>query len=93
MLYLEIVTPEAVIFQSEVSSVSVPGIEGSFQMLQNHAPIVSLLEKGSIKIKGAKTGLRKEYATKFHQTKDELLLEVHGGTVELSANKIIVLAE
>ena len=45
-MYLEIVTPEAVLFSGEVTSVALPGIDGEFQMLDNHAPIVSLLGKG-----------------------------------------------
>jgi F-type H+-transporting ATPase subunit epsilon len=44
-MFLEIVTPEASIFQGEVESVTVPGTEGEFQMLENHAPIVSLLQE------------------------------------------------
>ena len=47
---LEIVTPEKKIFSGEVSSVQVPGSDGSFAMLTNHAPIVSTLDKGKIKI-------------------------------------------
>jgi F-type H+-transporting ATPase subunit epsilon len=46
---LEIVSPEAVLFSGEVTSVSVPGIDGEFQMLNNHAPIVSILTKGDVK--------------------------------------------
>ena len=43
-MFLEIVTPEASIFQGEVESVIVPGVVGEFQMLENHAPIVSLFK-------------------------------------------------
>ena len=43
-MYLEIVTPEETLYSGEVESVSVPGIDGDFQMLDNHAPIVSLLD-------------------------------------------------
>lgn len=46
---LEIVSPEATLFSGEVTSVSVPGANGEFQMLNNHAPIVSILTKGSVK--------------------------------------------
>ena len=49
-MILEIVSPEATLFKGEVTSVSVPGINGEFQMLNNHAPIVSLLAKGNVKI-------------------------------------------
>ena len=49
-MILEIVSPEATLFKGEVTSVSVPGINGEFQMLNNHAPIVSILGKGNVKI-------------------------------------------
>ena len=49
-MFLEIVTPEASIFQGEVESVTVPGVVGQFQILNNHAPIVSLLQEGNAKI-------------------------------------------
>ena len=43
-MYLEIVSPEATLFAGEVTSVTVPGVEGEFQMLNNHAPIVSTIK-------------------------------------------------
>ena len=49
-MYLQIVTPEAVVFDAEVKSVTVPGIDGEFQMLDHHAAIVSLLVSGEVKI-------------------------------------------
>ena len=51
-MYLEIVTPEATIFKGEVNSVSVPGVNGDFEMLNNHAAVVSILKKGFVKING-----------------------------------------
>ena len=51
-MYLEIVSPEATLFSGEVTSVTVPGINGEFQMLSNHAPIVSLLQEGVVTIQG-----------------------------------------
>ena len=48
-MYLEIVSPEATLFSGEVTSVTVPGVNGEFQMLENHAPIVSLLQAGKVK--------------------------------------------
>ena len=51
-MYLEIVTPEQTIFKGEVDSVSVPGVNGDFEMLNNHAAIVSILKKGFVKING-----------------------------------------
>ena len=51
-MYLEIVSPERTLFNGDVESVLVPGTDGSFQMLDNHAPIVSTLIKGTVKILG-----------------------------------------
>jgi F-type H+-transporting ATPase subunit epsilon len=44
-MLLEILSPEASLFKGEITSVSVPGLDGSFQILNNHAPIVSLLQR------------------------------------------------
>lgn len=49
-LYLEIVTPSKIIYSGNVKSVTVPGELGSFQILYNHAPIISNLSIGEIKI-------------------------------------------
>ena len=68
---LEIVTPEATIFNSEVDSVAVPGINGSFQMLNDHAPIVSILAKGVIKIKGNSLKINEEFSKTFKKEGDE----------------------
>jgi len=51
-MHLEIVSPEATLFSGEVVSVIVPGTTGSFQMLNNHAPIVSTLKEGIVTITG-----------------------------------------
>ncbi len=92
-MFLEIVTPEAIIFQSEVSTVAVPGINGAFQMLDNHAPIVSLLNSGIIRVKGDAISIAKEYSEKFIKEGDEYQLSINSGTIEMNANKIIILAD
>ena len=51
-MHLEIVSPEAKLFSGEVESLTVPGASGSFQVLNNHAPIVSTLIKGQVRIQG-----------------------------------------
>jgi F-type H+-transporting ATPase subunit epsilon len=92
-MYLEIVTPEASIVSGEVESVTVPGVEGPFQMLKNHAAIVSLLQAGKVKFRGNPT-IAAGFEKKF--TKDDSgkwVLEINGGTVECNDNKIIVLAD
>ena len=92
-MFLEIVTPESTIFKSEVSTVAVPGINGAFQMLDNHAPIVSLLNSGVIRIKGDAIKISKEYLNKFNKEGDEYQLSINSGTIEMNANKIIILAD
>jgi F-type H+-transporting ATPase subunit epsilon len=75
---LEILTPDKKVFEGEVTSVTVPGTSGSFQILKGHAPIISTLEDGAVIIKNT-TGVN--------------TFNIKGGVVEVLANKIIVLAE
>lgn len=92
-MYLEIVSPEATLFSGEVTSVSVPGVSGEFEMLNNHAPIVSLLKEGVVKISG-NIELDEEVQDKFTKgEKDTTLLKISSGTIEMKDNKIIVLAD
>ena len=92
-MYLEIVTPEASIVSGEVESVTVPGVQGPFQMLNNHAPIVSLLTSGTVKFKGDPT-IAEGFEKKFEKDKDgKWTMEINSGTVELNNNRIIVLAD
>lgn len=92
-MFLEIVTPEASIFQGEVDAVTVPGVNGEFQMLRNHAPIVSLLQKGKVQIKGTFT-IEESYQNKFTKGQNNsTVLEIKSGTVELNDNKIMILVD
>jgi F-type H+-transporting ATPase subunit epsilon len=92
-MYLEIVSPEATLFSREVTSVNVPGVNGGFEMLNNHAPIVSLLKEGYIKISG-NIELNEEVKDKFTKgDKNTTLLKINSGTLEMKDNKIIVLAD
>ena len=92
-MLLEIVTPEAILFNGEVDSVAVPGINGGFQMLNNHAPIVSLLQKGDVKIFGT-IEIEEDFKDKFAKgDKGITLLAINSGTVELKDNKVIILAD
>lgn len=76
---LEILTPDKKVFEGEVTAVTVPGTLGSFQILKDHAPIISTLEDGEVIIKAGKT--------------DEQRFFIKGGVVEAIHNKIVVLAE
>ena len=93
-MYLEIVSPEATLFSGEVDSVKVPGSAGDFQMLNNHAPIVSKLKKGIVKISG-KIDLDEDLIkSKFEkQDANTFLFKINSGTVEMRNNKLILLAE
>jgi len=92
-MFLEIVTPEASIFRGEVDSVTVPGVDGQFQMLNNHAPIVSLLQEGNVKIQGD-LQLDEAYEAQFKSVdKTTRVLPIKSGTIELNDNKIIILVD
>ncbi len=93
-MFLEIVTPEAVVFSSEIVSVSVPSIDGEFQMLSNHAPIVSLLVSGLVKIEAKNSVIKEEFSDKFSKNADgKFIFKINSGTLEMKDNKAIVLAD
>ena len=93
-MLLEIVSPEAKLFSGEITSISVPGVDGRFQMLNNHAPIVSLLQKGTINITAPSFDLDEANANLFTKVNDQnYTLEINSGTLELKDNKVIVLAD
>ena len=92
-MVLEIVTPEASILNTEVSSVTVPGINGSFEMLNDHAPIVSLLNEGIVIIRGEAIEIDKEFTDKFEKIGSVYQLSINSGTIEMNNNKIIILAD
>jgi F-type H+-transporting ATPase subunit epsilon len=75
---LEILTPDKKIFEGEVRSVTVPGTMGSFEILNNHAPIISTLDDGKLIVRTA--------------GKEEVFM-VKGGVVEVLNNNVMVLAE
>jgi len=92
-MILEIVTPEATLIHSEVDLVSVPGVNGEFQMLNNHAPIVSLLVEGNVRFQGSNVKIEEEFESEFTSVKDEFTLPIKSGTIEMKENKIIILAD
>jgi F-type H+-transporting ATPase subunit epsilon len=76
---LEIVTPDEKIFEGEVKHVQLPGKQGLFGILNNHAPIVSTLVKGRVKVEAADGDIQ--------------YFDIGGGVVEMNNNKVVVLAE
>ncbi len=93
-MFLEIVTPEASIVTAEINSVTVPGVDGRFQVLKNHASIISLLVQGTVTFSGA-PNITQGFEDRF--VKDEKSgkweLEINGGTIEVNNDKIIILAD
>ena len=76
---VEILTLENILLSEEVKSVIVPGKSGQFEILNNHAPVISLLNEGTIKV------------TYMNDEKKDF--QIIGGSVEMSNNKITILAE
>jgi F-type H+-transporting ATPase subunit epsilon len=93
-MLLEIVSPEASLFKGEITSISLPGVDGSFQILNNHAPIVSLLQKGTVSIIAPSLEFSKEGAALFAKVNDQnYTLSISSGTLEMKDNKVIVLVD
>lgn len=78
-MILEIITPDKKVYSGQVKLVQLPGTKGSFEIMKHHAPIISTLEKGKIKVE--------------EENGQVLFFEIEGGIVENKDNKIIVLAE
>jgi F-type H+-transporting ATPase subunit epsilon len=79
-MQVEIITPDKEIFKGEAILVQLPGLDGSFEILNNHAPLISALSEGKIKVK---------------KTKDsgESFYDIKGGVIEVLNNRVLILAE
>jgi F-type H+-transporting ATPase subunit epsilon len=89
---LEIVSPEATLFSGDVTSVTLPGMMGEFELLNNHAPVISLLKEGNVKINGNIT-LEEDVEQLFKKSDQGFWLAITSGTLEVKDNKVIVLAD
>jgi len=78
-MFLEIITPDRKLFTGEVKLIQVPGTKGSFEILKNHAPIISTLEQGTVKI--------------IDQQNQEEFYNILGGVIEVKKNKVVILSE
>lgn len=76
---LEILTPEKKVYSGQVYGVQMPGISGSFEVLDKHAALVSALKEGKVKVLENKTG--------------SVQFSITGGFVEVIDNKVTILAE
>ena len=77
-MHLEIITPEKKIFEGDVTIATFPGADGSFQVMNDHAPLISLLKEGVV-----------EYKSKEATNQ----VKITGGVVEVLKNKVILLAD
>ncbi|MEI6575386.1 MAG: ATP synthase F1 subunit epsilon [Bacteroidota bacterium] len=78
-MQLDIITPDRTIFSGEVNLVQLPGKDGSFEILNMHAPLIAVLKSGQIKIQDLE--------------KKTQLFDIKGGVVEVQKNKVLVLSE
>ena len=76
-MHLEIITPDRKVFEGEVAAARFPGADGSFEVLNNHAPLISALQAGEVVLNGGGAGT----------------FRISGGIVEVLRNKVVVLAE
>jgi F-type H+-transporting ATPase subunit epsilon len=89
-MILEIITPEASLFKGEVKSVSLPGLDGVFQVLDNHAPIISSLKNGELVFVSNQPIEANEHLV---VSGNAVHVQIKGGVAELNNQKLIVLAE
>jgi F-type H+-transporting ATPase subunit epsilon len=95
-MQLEIITPETRIFSGEATAVQFPGLDGSFQVLNGHAPIISALAAGTVKVDLVDAFQETAKTTKNITAENGgkvIKVAIKGGVMELQNNKIIVLAE
>jgi F-type H+-transporting ATPase subunit epsilon len=78
-MFLEIVTPDKKVFSGNIKLIQVPGSKGQFEVLRNHAPIISTLSTGKVKI--------------ISNDGEKTFFDIQGGVIEVKNNIITVLAE
>jgi F-type H+-transporting ATPase subunit epsilon len=76
---IEIITPDSKVWSGEIRSVTVPGRKGSFQVLKDHAPIISTLDAGTVTVADEQGSVQR--------------FEITGGLIEVKRNRIILLAD
>ena len=97
-MHLEVVSPEAILFSSEVDSITVPGTAGEFQMLNNHAAVVSNLKEGivNIHVHNQEHLELDDLHGRIVALKEDnkiLTISIESGTIEMKDNKAIILVD
>ena len=90
---LEIITPEASLFKGEANSVTLPGLDGVFQVLNNHAPIISSLKSGDVIFELNGNQAEAEMSKLLVQIGSKVSVSIKGGVAELNNNRLVILAE
>ncbi|MFT5858541.1 MAG: F-type H+-transporting ATPase subunit epsilon [Flavobacteriaceae bacterium] len=96
-MHLEVITPETKVFVGDAEAVQFPGLDGSFAVLSNHAPVISALSEGVVKVNLDKafdmTDNTSDLIKADKADKSVIHISIKGGVMEMLNNKIIVLAE
>ncbi len=78
-MVVDVITPDKTLFSGELELVRAPGIDGTFEVLDHHAPLVSILIKGTLKLVDGKKKVQE--------------IEINGGVIEVNNNTVKILAE
>jgi len=78
-MYVDIITPDQSLYSGDATALTVPGIDGSLGILERHAPLISALKKGQVKV--------------IDGSGKETSFDIDGGVAEVKENKVIILAE
>jgi F-type H+-transporting ATPase subunit epsilon len=78
-MYISVLTPDRTIYQGDITSVKVPGTSGEFEILENHAPIVSSLEAGPVRL--------------IKEEGEQMKFQIEKGFIEVLNNKISLLVQ
>ncbi|MCH8546586.1 MAG: ATP synthase F1 subunit epsilon [Cryomorphaceae bacterium] len=79
-MQVDIISPEKLLFSGEATSIKMPGVNGAFQVLENHAPMISTLTAGVVEMELIQKNERKTF-------------DINGGVVEIRNNKVSLLAD
>lgn len=99
-MHLEVLTPDKLLFKGTVTHIVLPGLDGSFGVLDKHAPMIAGLKKGTVKVE-QEPGVNKPdivgdfegALNKEHMNSSEFSFDIEGGVIEVKTNRVILLAE
>jgi F-type H+-transporting ATPase subunit epsilon len=95
-MQVDIITPESKVFTGEAEAVQFPGLDGSFQVMNNHAPVISGLSEGEVKVNlndSFSADDSHDLITVDPSDSKTIRVQIKGGVMEMMNNKVIVLAE